>query len=315
MSVSSPTEATAGGAAGAAAPAGRGAGTPGRREAVLALLLLAPALLCVAVFFVYPLGHAAVGAFTVPAADGADAGGTAWSLGHFARAFDLYGTDIVFTGVLVSGSVLLTGILAVAIAGYLTLGETGWAVATLRWLYRWPLFIPFIVAAQMMRSFLAKNGLMNNTLVGLGVLEPVQTIGFLDWRGVAVTFVWKQLPFVTLLVAGAMASLDRSTIEAARNLGAGRVRVLLEIVLPQVQRTLAVALVLSFVTMMSVLSVPVMINAGTPTLITVDMAYRINAHGDYGVANALGVISYAITGLVAWIYLRHGIRQHGGERG
>ena len=58
----------------------------------------------------------------------------------------------------------------------------------------------------------------------------------LDWRGIVITFVWKQTPFVALLVAGAMASLDRSTIEAARNLGAGRLRILLEIVLPQVRR-------------------------------------------------------------------------------
>lgn len=310
MSVSSPTEATrgaTGAAAGAPAPAARSFALG---DTGLAALLLAPAMLCVLLFFVYPLGHAVVGAFAIPGAGDAPPG---WGLGHFARAVDLYGTDIVFTGLLVSGSVLLTGALAVAIAGYLTLGETPWAVATLRWLYRWPLFIPFIVAAQMMRSFLAKNGLMNNTLVGLGMLEPIQTIGFLDWRGVVATFVWKQLPFVTLLVAGAMAALDRSTIEAARNLGAGRLRILLEIVLPQVKRTLAVALVLSFVTMMSVLSVPVMINAGSPTLITVDMAYRINAHGDYGVANALGIISYLMTGLVAWIYLKHGIRQHGGQ--
>lgn len=307
MSASSPTEAATGAAAGVPAPAGRAAAL---REAGLAGLLLAPALLCVLLFFVYPLGHAVFGAFAVPGADGA----RDWGLGHFARAFDLYGTDIAFTFVLVSGSVLLTGLLAVAIAGYLTLGETAWAVAALRWLYRWPLFIPFIVAAQMMRSFLAKNGLMNNTLVGLGVLEPMQTVGFLDWRGVVATFVWKQLPFVTLLVAGAMAALDRSTIEAARNLGAGRLRILVEIVLPQVARTLAVALVLSFVTMMSVLSVPVMINAGSPTLITVDMAYRINAHGDYGVANALGIVSYLMTGLVAWIYLKHGMRQHGDGR-
>ena len=52
-----------------------------------------------------------------------------------------------------------------------------------------------------------------------------------------------------------------------------------------------VGLVLSFVTMMSVLSVPLMINAQSPTMITVDMAFRINAYGDYGVANALGLVS------------------------
>ena len=43
-------------------------------------------------------------------------------------------------------------------------------VGILRWLYRWPLFVPFIIAAQCMRTFLAKNGLMNNSLVAAGVL-------------------------------------------------------------------------------------------------------------------------------------------------
>ncbi len=63
--------------------------------------------------------------------------------------------------------------------------------------------------------------------------------------------------------------------------------------------------------MMSVLSVPLMINAETPTMLTADMAFRINAYGDYGVANALGFISYLMTGVVAWIYLRQGVRAGG----
>jgi hypothetical protein len=35
----------------------------------------------------------------------------------------------------------LIAVLSIAIAGYLTLGENPRAVAVLRWLYRWPLFI------------------------------------------------------------------------------------------------------------------------------------------------------------------------------
>jgi ABC-type Fe3+ transport system permease subunit len=122
--------------------------------------------------------------------------------------------------------------------------------------------------------------------------------------------VWKQVPFVTLLLAGAMASIDRGTIEAARNLGASRLRILLEIVLPQAAPTLMVGLTLSVVTMMSVLSVPLMIASQSPTVITVDMAFRINAYGDYGVANALGLVSLLLTGAVAWIYLRQTMREN-----
>ena len=136
---------------------------------------------------------------------------------------------------IVALSTVLIGLAATAIGGYLVLGENPRAVALLKWLYRWPLFIPFVVAGQLMRTFLAKNGMMNNTLVGMGILEPLQAQSFLDWRGIVITFVWKQTPFVALLVSGAMASLDRSTIEAARNLGAGRLRILFEIVVPQVR--------------------------------------------------------------------------------
>ncbi len=271
---------------------------------LLSFALVTPALLIVGGLFVYPLGYSLVSAFA------SDSG--QWTVANFNKAYDFYSRDIWFTVLIVSISATLIGLAAIAIGGYLTLGENPRAVAVLRWLYRWPLFIPFIVAGQLMRTFLAKNGLMNNMLVGAGLLEPLQTTSFLDWRGIVITFVWKQTPFVALLMAGAMASLDRATIEAARNLGAGRIRILIGIILPQVRQTLVVGLILSFVIMMSVLSVPMMINAQSPTMVTVDMAFRINSYGDYGVANALGFISCAMTGVVAWIYLRHGVRERAG---
>jgi hypothetical protein len=72
----------------------------------------------------------------------------------------------------------------------------------LRWLYRWPLFIPFVVAGQLMRTFLAKNGMLNHVLIGAGLIEPLQAQSLLDWRGIVIAFVWKQAPFVTLLGRG-----------------------------------------------------------------------------------------------------------------
>jgi ABC-type spermidine/putrescine transport system permease subunit I len=274
-----------------------------RQSRLVSLAMVAPALAILLALFVYPLGFSLVSAF--------EGEGGAWTVGNFTKAFDFYWRDIGFTVLIVGLSTLLIGGFAIAIGGFLTLGENPRAVAALRWLYRWPLFIPFVVAGQLMRTFLAKNGMMNNALVELGLLGPLQADSYLDWRGIVVTFVWKQTPFVALLVAGAMAALDRATIEAARNLGAGRLRVLLEIVLPQVRQTLVVGLILSFVIMMSVLSVPLMINAQSPTMLTVDMAFRINAYGDYGVANALGFISYLMTGMVAWVYLRQGVKEGG----
>jgi len=97
-----------------------------------ALLLVAPALAMVLALFVYPLGMSLVSAFTTK--DGAA------GLDNFAKAFELYGNDIVFTLVIVTISTVLTGLFAAAIGGYLVLGTHPAAVAALKSLYRWPLF-------------------------------------------------------------------------------------------------------------------------------------------------------------------------------
>jgi ABC-type spermidine/putrescine transport system permease subunit I len=273
-------------------------------DRTIGLALIAPALAVVGLFFVAPLLMSAVVAFR-------DKEG-GFTLEHFAKSFDFYTTDLVFTLWIVLLSTILIGLVAIAIAGYLTLGEHPRAVAVLRWLYRWPLFIPFVVAGQLMRTFLAKNGMLNHVLIGSGLIEPLSAQSLLDWRGIVIAFVWKQAPFVTLLLAGAMASLEAQHIEAARNLGARRLRVLIDIVLPQVRGTLLVGLVLSFVTMLSVLSVPLMINPNSPTMVTVDVAYRISTHGDYPVANALCLLSLALAAIGAVFYLRQASRSAGG---
>ena len=266
--------------------------------------LLTPALLMVGLLFIYPLMFSLAYAFR-----NEETGG--WFLGNFTKAFNLYGGDIWLTVGVTLLSTALVGVLSIAVAGYLTLGENPRAMAVLRWIYRWPMFIPFVVAAQLMRTFLAKSGMLNNSLMSLGLLEPLNAMSLLDWRGVVVTFVWKQLPFAALLISGAMAAMDRSLMESARGLGAGRLRILIEIVLPQVSATVWVSLILSLVTMLSALSVPMMIIAGSPTMLTVDMAWRVNSYGDYGVANALGFVSFAMSGLAAWFYLRQGLREGG----
>jgi len=277
-----------------------------RPGSLASALLVAPALLLVLLLFALPLSATLWGAVQGP--DGP-------TLRHLGIALSTYGRDIAATPLLIGFATAIIGMIAVAIGGYLRLGGSRVAVAVLAWLYRWPLFIPFIVAAQCMRGFLGRNGMMNNALVASGVLDAAATQSFLDWRGVVFTFVWKQTPLVTLLVAGAMAAVPERQVLAARGMGASRLRVLFRVVLPQAKDSLLVGLILSFVTMMSVLSVPAMLSSSSPTLITVAMAWRVNALGDYGTANALGAVATLFSGLFAWAFLRRSLAQRSRELG
>ena len=267
------------------------------------LWLVAPAALMVGIFFLYPLCFSLYSAVTL------DEGG--FTLIHLHKAFELYSKDMLFTVFIVLISVSILAVLSISIAALITLSPFRILVGLLGFLYRLPLFIPFIVTAQMMRTFLAKNGLMNNAFIEAGLLTPMETVSFLGWTGIIITFVWKQMAFSTLLISGAMAALDDSQIRAARNLGASRFRILFQIILPQITPSIGVAMVLSTVTIMSVLSVPLMIGTGSPTMMTADMAFRINSYGDYHVANALGLVSYTICAGLAWFYLRQNLKEKG----
>src|SRR5690606_16353680 len=151
----------------------------GLRAAAPGLMLVAPAMSAIGFLYAYPLARS-----VITAVWDSDRG---WTLAHIERAWEFYGRDVIFSIWIAGAALALIALLSIAIAGYLTLGTSGWVVWALRWLYRWPLFIPFIVAGQTARSFLARNGLMNGLLMEAGLLEPAAAQSFLDWRGLIMT--------------------------------------------------------------------------------------------------------------------------------
>ncbi len=124
--------------------------------------------------FILPLCLSAVGAFRVD---------QAWGLGNFWKSFDLYSKDILFSAVIVGLSTILIGCASVAIGGYLTLGTHSVAVAILRWLYRWPNVHSFHRRRPDPARLSAKNGMMNNVAVSLGLMTPLDATSF--WIGAA----------------------------------------------------------------------------------------------------------------------------------
>jgi len=80
--------------------------------------------------------------------------------------------------------------------------------------------------------FLGRNGIFNQGLVGAGITsEPLEFLLFSDFA-VVVAYVHLFTLFMVVPIFNSMARIDKSLLEAARDAGAGRVRVVAEIVLP-----------------------------------------------------------------------------------
>ena len=226
------------------------------------------------------------------------------SLANYEKTLRLYRYDILFTMGVTAFSTFIATVLSILVAVYLRL-STGWLANSIGILYRLPIFLPFVVIAQMMRSFLAPHGTLNLFLAKLGLINIENPLQLFNWIGLTFGFVWKQAPFMILIILGGFQMIDNSYIEAAKSVGAKLPQIITKVLIPMNKPTILIAVTLVFCSLVGCFSFPYMLIGGkSPVTITVDIAHRVNYFGDYGVANALGVFSYILVSLLAIYYVR-----------
>jgi putative spermidine/putrescine transport system permease protein len=260
------------------------------------LFLLLPAVTFMLVMYAYPF----ITSFTRSAVD---AQGNL-TFANYIKTWALYRKDVFFTFSVTVFSTAVTGVLAVLMAVYLRFRQ-GLISRLLSGLYKLPIFIPFVVVAQMMNSFLAPHGLFNVALAQLGLIDIDQPLQLFNFSGLSFGFMWKMVPFSVLIIHGGFQMIDNSYIEAARSAGARKFTVITRILIPMSKSSIMVALVLVYSQIVGTFTLPYMLIGGkSPTTITVDIAHRVNYFRDFGVANALGVMSYLLVLFTAIYYLR-----------
>ena len=95
-----------------------------------------------------------------------------------------------------------------------------------------PLFMSYIVKLYTLRSMLGLNGLVNQMLLSLGILEKPSQLFLFNQRAVLITMVVIYLPFVILPIFLALERIPRSLLHASIDLGAGAWDTFRRIVLP-----------------------------------------------------------------------------------
>ncbi|CAO3448328.1 ABC transporter permease [Azospirillum sp.] len=124
------------------------------------------------------------------------------------------------------------------------------------------LVVPFWIN-ELLRTFswyiiLAFNGPLNAILLNLGIIdEPRRFLG--GDGGVIVGMVYVYILFMVFPLYNAIESLDRNQIEAARDLGAGWLRIHRRIVLPHAKPGIAVGCIMTFMLAAGSYAVPALL--------------------------------------------------------
>jgi spermidine/putrescine transport system permease protein/putrescine transport system permease protein len=132
-----------------------------------------------------------------------------------------------------------------------------------------PFFTSYLVRTYSWQVFLSDNGIFNAAL-GLVGLEPFAMLN--TAFGTYVGYFTLCLPLVVLLQLFSLMYIDRSLIEAAHNLGCGRSRTVLLVVVPSARIGIVVAALFCFILTFGDFVSPLYLGGGQPptlsTLIT-----------------------------------------------
>ena len=153
-----------------------------------------------------------------------------------------------------------------------------------------PLVVPHLIAAYSLRLALAPSGPIFGALAVLPFFrDPPQFVN--NWTGLIVGLTWKFFPVMVLTLSAALETIPASLEEAARDLGAGPWRRLVEIILPLLVPAFVSGGVLVFIMASAQFSITLVIY-GSPGLTTIPMDIYTEAFGlsRWDVASALGII-------------------------
>ncbi|QHE88591.1 carbohydrate ABC transporter permease [Hydrogenophaga sp. BPS33] len=285
-------------------------------DRTLKYLLLAPALLvCVATLF-YPLLQSLV----YSTYD--------WNLGRSSTPEGFNGLanyaylledqeflgSIKVTLLFTVPSVLLTLVVAMGMA--LLLAGDG----RLRLNARTLLVIPFAMSPALIGiswrfmlnpEFGAIDAVLRALIPGLAP-EPILSRPALAMAALVIVDVWHWAPYFMLTFIGALASLPRETVEAARVDGAGSVRIFFEVVLPQLWPVLAIAILLKTIFSLKMLDQVVTMTAGGPGTATDTLPHMVYTTAfrfyDIGYASAMAWLLAAVMMALAMVYARFAMR-------
>jgi putative spermidine/putrescine transport system permease protein len=205
---------------------------------------------------------------------------------------------------------------ALALAAALLLRQTFPGRALISFLFQLNLTIPHIVGAIGILYLFSQSGAFARLTYAAGLIGGPQDFPILTHDpyaiGIILLYVWKELPFITLILLANLQTLGEDHEATARSLGATRWQTFAHVLLPMLMPGLLAASALVFAFAFGAYEVPLVLGAHAPKALPVlawenftdtDLSTRPEATA---MAMIIAVIGLAILGLYARVLRRGG---------
>ncbi|HYC63711.1 MAG TPA: ABC transporter permease [Reyranellaceae bacterium] len=177
-----------------------------------------------------------------------------------------------------------------------------------------PLLTGIVVRTFAWMTILQDKGVINTTLISMGLIEKPLALMYNEF-GTVVALVHIYVPFMVLTLTGVIGRIDERLEQAARSLGAGRLRAFVEVTLPLSLPGILAGSLLVFALSISAYVTPSLM--GGTNVLTLPMLIAQQVMGtpfNPNFAGALGVILLSVCLAIVIAYNRILARLSGEER-
>jgi ABC-type spermidine/putrescine transport system permease subunit I len=208
-------------------------------------------------------------------------------------------SNLLFTIQVTAVTLVILLTIGLTLALYLRFSQSRF-VGAIQVIALFPLFVPGVVISFALIRFIGPTGVLATTLHMLGV-SGYQT-PYLHPSGAIIGLVWENIPLTIMLLTAGLVQISNSSIEAARDVGAGWLRILSQIILPQLGRSIVVAASLNFLGIFGSFTVPYILGPAAPQMMSIFMQNTFSERHDSGVAETQAAVTFLVCLLVGVIY-------------
>jgi putative spermidine/putrescine transport system permease protein len=272
-----------------------------------------PALLLFVVFFLAPFGAMALLSFL--SGNPVNSPNVVFTTRHYERMLgdSLYFEALVATLRIGAITTLAALVIGYPLAHWMARIQSRVGHALLLMAVIAPMLTGIVVRTFAWMTLLQDRGVINVTLMSWGVIDQPLKLMYNEF-GTVIALVHIYVPFMVLTLSGVIGRIDERLEQAARNLGANRLRAFVEVTLPLSLPGILAGSLLVFALSISAYVTPFLMG-GTDVLTLPMLIYQqVGASFNLGFAGALGVVLLAVS-LVVIIAYNHVLgRFAGGEK-
>lgn len=175
-------------------------------------------------------------------------------------------------------------------------------------LYKLPIIVPHSVAALLVYNVLSQSGILARFLYSIDIInEQRQLLSMVfdsNGIGIIIAYIWKEIPFIAMVVYTILSNIDDKLSNAALNLGANKRQVFWHILLPLIMPTILSSFIIIFAFSFGAFEVPYLLGPTTPKTLPVKAYIEYTnpnlTHRPYTMVINMILTFYSL--ILVWLY-------------